>query len=70
MVLKTKLRKLEKETIMKTYKVLAQYVTYVYAFIEAENEEQAWDIAREMDGGVYKDSGYGDWDIDSVEEVI
>ena len=54
---------------MKTYKVLAQYVTYVYTFIEAEDEQQAWDIARQMDGGVYKDSGYGDWDIDSVEEV-
>ena len=51
---------------MKSYKVMAKYTTYVYTFIEAENDEQAWDIAHELDGGTFKDSGYGDWDIDSV----
>lgn len=53
---------------MKTYKVLAKYTTYVYTFVEAEDEEQAWDKAQELDGGTFKDSGYGDWDIESVEE--
>jgi len=53
---------------MKTYKVLAQYTTYVYEFIEAENDEEAWNKAHELDGGTFKDSGYGDWDIYSVEE--
>jgi hypothetical protein len=53
---------------MKTYKVLAQYVTYVYEFIEAENEEDAWEKAHALDGGTFKDSGYGVWDIYSVEE--
>lgn len=53
---------------MRTYKVTAQYTTYVYQFIEAENDEQAWDIAQELDGGSFKDSGYGDWDICSVDE--
>jgi hypothetical protein len=52
---------------MKTYKVQAQYVTYVYQFIEAENDEDAWEKAHELDGGSFKDSGYGDWDIYSVE---
>jgi hypothetical protein len=53
---------------MKTYKVQAMYTTYVYQFIEAQNDEQAWEIARDLDGGSFKDSGYGDWDINSVEE--
>jgi|TARA_R110002126_G_scaffold63690_2_gene163274 hypothetical protein len=55
---------------MKSYKVIAKYTTYVYKFIEAEDEQKAWDIAKELDGEVFTDSGYGDWDIDSVEEVI
>lgn len=53
---------------MKTYKVSAQYITYVYEFIEAENDEDAWNKAHELDGSNFKDSGYGDWDIYSVEE--
>jgi len=53
---------------MKTYKVQAMYTTYVYQFIEAESDEQAWEIAHDLDGGSFKDSGYGDWDIYSVEE--
>jgi hypothetical protein len=61
---------LRKEQQMKSYKVMAKYTTYVYKFIEAEDEQKAWDIAKELDGEVFKDSGYGDWDIDSVEEVI
>jgi hypothetical protein len=54
---------------MKTYRVTAQYVTYVYVDIEAENDDQAWEIARDMDGGNFNESGYGDWDIDSIEEI-
>lgn len=54
---------------MKTYRVEAQYITYVYVDIEAENDDQAWAIARNMDGGDFKESGYGDWDIANVEEV-
>lgn len=55
---------------MKSYKVMAKYTTYVYEFIEAENYEEAWEKAHELDGGTFKDSGYGDWDIDSVDEVM
>ena len=53
---------------MKTYKVMASLTSYVYHFIEAENDEEAWNKAHELDGGTFKDSGYGDWDIYSVEE--
>lgn len=52
---------------MKTYRVMARYTTFVYTFIEAENDEQAWEHACELDGGDFKDSGFGDWDIYSIE---
>lgn len=52
---------------MKTYKVMAQYSTFVYTFIEAENDEQAWETAINLDGGDFKDSGFGDWDVYSVK---
>ena len=53
---------------MKTYKVMAQHTTYVYAFIEAENEEQAWELAKDLDGGMFTDSGFGDWDVTNIDE--
>ena len=55
---------------MKTYKVMASLTSYVYHIIEAKNDDEAWEIARKLDGDVFEDSGYGSWDIDSVEEVI
>lgn len=54
---------------MKTYKVTAQNITYFYATIEAESYEQAQEIANNLDGATFEDSGHGDWDIYSVEEV-
>jgi hypothetical protein len=53
---------------MKTYRVMAQYTTYVDTYIEAENYDQAWEKAHELDGGDFKESGYGDWNIEAVEE--
>lgn len=56
---------------MKTYQVLASYRTYVYAYIEAENEDQAHEIARDMDGGEFdRNNGddLSDWSIDDVIE--
>jgi hypothetical protein len=54
---------------MKTYKVWARNVTYLYAYVEAENYEQANDLANDLDGSTFIDKGDGDWDIYSVEEV-
>ena len=54
---------------MKTYKVVAACTSYVYCLVKAEDEQQAWDKAREIDGGDFDDAGYGSWSIDSVEEV-
>jgi hypothetical protein len=53
---------------MKTYKVWARSVTYLYAYIEAENYEQAHELAHDMDGSTFIDKGDGDWDIYSLEE--
>ena len=39
---------------MKTYEVCASYRTYVYATVIAENEDQAYEIARDMDGGTFE----------------
>jgi hypothetical protein len=54
---------------MTTYKVLAQYTTYVYTHIEAENYEQAQELANNLDGSDFKETGQGDWDIYSVEKI-
>ena len=55
---------------MKAYKVTACYSTYCTATIQAESEDEAYALAREMDGGEFKQSGeLGDWHINTVEEV-
>ena len=54
---------------MKTYKVWVTQKTNLYAYVEAENQEQAWDLAREKDGSDFIAIGDGDWEIYSVEEV-
>jgi hypothetical protein len=58
------------EITMKNFKVTACYYTYCTAEIEAENEEQAYEIARNTDGGFFTDSGdLGDWHINDVTEI-
>lgn len=54
---------------MTLYKVLAQYTTYVYTHIEAENYEEAQELANNLDGSDFRDTGHGDWDIYSVEKM-
>ena len=57
---------------MKKFKVQASFTTYVYAFVEAENEQKAYEIAQDMDGGDFEqenNDGLGNWYIDDVEEI-
>jgi hypothetical protein len=54
---------------MKRYKIYAAYDTYCEAVIEAESEDQAYDIAKQMDGGSFTSRDSGDWRILDVEEV-
>jgi hypothetical protein len=55
---------------MKTYKAYAT-ITYdlEYTF-ELEDDEDAWDYARDLDGGEFKEiPDTGEWNIYEVEEV-
>lgn len=55
---------------MKTFKITAVYYTYCTAEVEAESEEEAYTLAREMDGGSFTPSQENfDWHINDVEEV-
>ena len=53
----------------KTYKVWARSISHVYALIEAASYEEAWEKAKDMDGSDFIDSGHGDWDLVSTEEL-
>ena len=55
---------------MKTkYRVLASYMSYVYVDIEADSLSEAKEIAYDMDGGDFKQTSLGDWNIDEVIEL-
>jgi hypothetical protein len=54
---------------MTKYRILASSVEYLYLDIEAENLDEARQIAYDSDGGDYKSQGLGDWQIDSIEAV-
>lgn len=54
---------------MPKFKVTTSYVNYQYAEIEAENLEQAEELARDMDGGSFTPIASDDWKIERVEEM-
>jgi hypothetical protein len=54
---------------MKRFRATACYYTYCTAEIEAEDEDQAHEMARQMDGGGFTNTDKGDWRIIDVEEV-
>ena len=54
---------------MNKYRILASSVNYFYREIDAEDEDEAWDIAYNSDGGDYKAQGLGDWQIDGVSLI-
>ena len=53
---------------MKTFRVLASYTSYCYMDIQAENLDEAREIAYNADGGDFTDQGLGDWNIDEITE--
>jgi len=54
---------------MKTYKVTAHYIVYLQTEVEAENEDQAWSMAQDMGGSMFKAVEADDVRIDDVYEV-
>lgn len=54
------------------YKVIAKSVSYFYTYVDAKDEDEAWLLAKDTDGGGFipVDQGIvqtGDWEIYSVE---
>jgi hypothetical protein len=54
---------------LKTYKVIASYQNICETTIEAENENEAYLIAKDLDGGIFKSIDQDDWNIERVVEV-
>jgi hypothetical protein len=55
---------------MAKFKVIAAYSTYCSAIIEAENVDEAYKLAKELDGDAFKPSNENfDWHINQVNEV-
>jgi hypothetical protein len=55
---------------VKKFKITASFVSYCHAEIEAETQEEAEQIARDMDGGDFIPAqDNDDWTIEAVHEV-
>lgn len=57
---------------MKQFKVIASYTTFVYTTVEAENEDQAYELASDIDGGEFEPlhgDDMSDWSINEIEEI-
>jgi hypothetical protein len=55
---------------MKKFLVKASYLTHCTLEIEAPSEDEAWEMAKGIDGENFDQSGLADWSIDSVSEVV
>jgi len=54
---------------MKTYRVLASYTVYCSMDVEAENLDEAKELAYDADGFDFSTDEHGDWNIDDVIEM-
>ena len=54
---------------MPRYKVEAELVTDLFIVVEAEDEDQAYRIADDIDGGDWQDDQSGDWKIGRAVRV-
>jgi hypothetical protein len=55
---------------MPKFKVVVVYYTYCTATVEAENAEEAYKQANELDGDAFTPSNeHFDWHIDQISEV-
>lgn len=61
-----------KEVAMPKYTVIAKMTTHVSTIVEAKDADEAWDIARDIDGGEFVEinENQGDqWSIYSATEI-
>lgn len=54
---------------MKKFQVTAKFTSFCTIEIAAENEDAAYLIAKDMDGGTFEPLTHDDWEISSVVEV-
>lgn len=53
----------------KKYRVVVEHSYLLEDYIEADSIEQAWDLARELDGGGFKEvDGSSLWHVEDVHE--
>ena len=52
----------------KTYKVFMKVTSYYYGYFEAENEEQAKELADDADDSEFKECPDPEWEVDEVIE--
>lgn len=55
---------------MKKFKVTAKFTTYCTVEVLAEDENDAYLKAKEMDGGDFEPWEHGDWEIYNVQPAI
>jgi len=54
---------------MKKYRIHASYTVYCSLEVDAENADEAREMAQEADGGDFDSDEHGDWNIDDVIEL-
>ena len=54
---------------MNTYRVYAEATSYYYIDVEAEDEEEAFSIANETDGGEYTYYSDSPWTLKDVKRI-
>jgi hypothetical protein len=54
---------------MARFKVYAEYATVLMIEVEAEDEDDAYFVAKSIDGGDWERLGDDDWQISMIEEV-
>lgn len=54
---------------MAKFRVYAESTSNYYIEVEAENEEQAKEIAENTDGGDFIEDGSGSWDITNADKI-
>jgi hypothetical protein len=54
---------------MKKYRIHASYTVYCSLEVDAENADEAREMAQEADGGDFDSDEHGDWNIDNVIEL-
>lgn len=47
------------------WKVPVTSITDLYIIVEADTEDEAYELAKEADGSEFIEEGYGEWDVET-----